>query len=159
MWFRRQTKIFSPRRLVFIMKMLSVFFWDTNSDIKCFCSLFNDVICIWQRTKLNVWMLGWVLSEESESIWKEVAVGCMIAGFRRDIDICTLLRYITQRWVVVLYRRFGTTYRSHLQGSKSPSLLGILDLWQWDRSVVPKRRHRTITELCVIYVKSAFQSL
>jgi hypothetical protein len=27
---------------------------------------------------------------------------------------------ITQRWVVVLYRRFGTTYRSNLQGSRSP---------------------------------------
>ena len=26
---------------------------------------------------------------------------------------------ITQRWVVVLYRRFGTIYRSHLQGSRS----------------------------------------
>jgi hypothetical protein len=25
-----------------------------------------------------------------------------------------------ERWVVVLYRRFGTTYRSHLQGSRSP---------------------------------------
>jgi hypothetical protein len=27
---------------------------------------------------------------------------------------------ITQRWVVVHYRRFGSTYRSHLQGSRSP---------------------------------------
>jgi hypothetical protein len=26
--------------------------------------------------------------------------------------------YITQRWVVILYRRFGTTYRSHLQGQE-----------------------------------------
>jgi hypothetical protein len=26
---------------------------------------------------------------------------------------------VTQRWVVVLYRRFGTTYRFHLQGSRS----------------------------------------
>jgi hypothetical protein len=32
----------------------------------------------------------------------------LISGFRRDV-------------AVVLYRRFGTTYRSHLQGSTSPS--------------------------------------
>jgi hypothetical protein len=30
-----------------------------------------------------------------------------------------LLWDVTQRWVVVTYRRFGTTYRSHLQGSGS----------------------------------------
>jgi hypothetical protein len=33
---------------------------------------------------------------------------------------------ITQRRVVIVYRRFGTTYRSHLQRSRSPSL-GLLD--------------------------------
>jgi hypothetical protein len=38
---------------------------------------------------------------------------------------------ITQRRVVILYRRFGTTYRSRL---------GLLDPWRWDRCVVPKRR-------------------
>jgi hypothetical protein len=27
---------------------------------------------------------------------------------------------ITKRWVVILYQRFGTTYRSHLQGSRIP---------------------------------------
>ena len=32
-----------------------------------------------------------------------------------------LLWDITQRWVVVLYRRFGTSYRSHLQGSRTPN--------------------------------------
>ena len=35
---------------------------------------------------------------------------------------------ITQRWVVVLYRRFGTTYRSHLQRSRSP--FGFLEPWR-----------------------------
>jgi hypothetical protein len=30
-----------------------------------------------------------------------------------------LFRDITQRRVVILYLRFGTTYRSHLQGSRS----------------------------------------
>jgi hypothetical protein len=30
---------------------------------------------------------------------------------------------ITRRRVVIVYRRFGTTYRSHLQGSGSPILI------------------------------------
>ena len=43
----------------------------------------------------------------------------MISGFRREIDeICSLFWEITQRVVVSLYRRFGTNYRSHLQGSR-----------------------------------------
>jgi hypothetical protein len=32
---------------------------------------------------------------------------------------------ITQRRMVIRYRRFGTTYRSHLQGS-SPRILGLV---------------------------------
>jgi hypothetical protein len=31
-----------------------------------------------------------------------------------------LFRDVTSRWVVVLYRCFGTSYRFHLQGSRSP---------------------------------------
>jgi hypothetical protein len=52
---------------------------------------------------------------------------------------------ITQRRVVILYRRFGTTYMFHLQGSRS--LLGPLS---WDRYVVPKHRYRITTLRCVI---------
>jgi hypothetical protein len=55
-----------------------------------------------------------------------------------------------QRWVVVLYRRFGTMYRFHLQVSRN-----LLDHWRWDRQVVPKRRHTTTTQRCVIYQKNA----
>jgi hypothetical protein len=63
---------------------------------------------------------------------------------------------ITQSWVVVLYRRFGTTLRSHIQGSRSPRfLLGFLNPWRWDRHVFPKHRYRTTTQLCVISQKSA----
>jgi hypothetical protein len=47
---------------------------------------------------------------------------------------------LTQRLMIILYRRFGTRYRSHRQGSRSPSPLGLLDFWRWDRYVVPKRR-------------------
>jgi hypothetical protein len=58
-----------------------------------------------------------------------------------DINLRTaLFGDITQRPMVILYRCFGTTYRSHLQGSISPILLGVLDPWRWDRYIVPKRR-------------------
>ena len=33
---------------------------------------------------------------------------------------CALFWGVTQRREVILYRRFGTTYRSHIQGSRSP---------------------------------------
>ena len=40
-----------------------------------------------------------------------------ISDFRRDInEFCTLLE-IAQFRLVIPYRRFGLTYRSHLQGS------------------------------------------
>jgi hypothetical protein len=42
----------------------------------------------------------------------------------------TLLWDITQRWVVLLYRRFGTTYPPHFQGSRSQKkLLGLVDFF------------------------------
>jgi hypothetical protein len=47
---------------------------------------------------------------------------------------------ITQRRVVTLYRRFGTTYRSHLQRSRSPFIWDFLTLEDGVRYVVPKRR-------------------
>ena len=66
---------------------------------------------------------------------------------------------ITQRQVVILYRRFGTTHRSHLQGSRNPRrkafFLRLLDPWKWNRYVVSKRRYITTTRRCVISQKSA----
>jgi hypothetical protein len=58
---------------------------------------------------------------------------------------CALFWDITQRRVVILYRRFGTTYRSQLQG--------LLDPRRWDIYVVPKRRYRITNLRCVIYQK------
>jgi hypothetical protein len=49
---------------------------------------------------------------------------------------------ITQRRVVVVCRRFVTTFRSHL------------DLWRWDRYVVLKRRYKNTTQRCIISQKS-----
>jgi hypothetical protein len=42
--------------------------------------------------------------------------------------ISALVRGVTQRRVVILYRRLGTTYRSHLQGSRSPRRVGFLTI-------------------------------
>jgi hypothetical protein len=50
-------------------------------------------------------------------------------------DICALLGYYAALSVVVLYRRFGTTYRSHLPGSSWNSwplnmgLIGYTETW------------------------------
>jgi hypothetical protein len=71
------------------------------------------------------------------------------------------------------YRRFGTTYPSHRQGSRSPrrvptfrdnvsvpssrvkkSKKRLIDPWRWGRYVVPKRRQRITTRRCVIPQKS-----
>jgi hypothetical protein len=51
---------------------------------------------------------------------------------------------ITQRRMVILYRRFGTTCRSHLQRSRSARRL--LYPRRWDRYVDPKRQdcHSTL---------------
>jgi len=71
------------------------------------------------------------------------------SGFHRDLDeICDLLVY-TQRKVVIPYRRFGTTYRSLIQGSR------FLDGWRLDRWVVPKRQYGIMKLGCVIAQKSA----
>ena len=44
-------------------------------------------------------------------------MGHCFAGLMVPDEICALWD-ITQRIVVIPYRRFGTTYRSHLQGSR-----------------------------------------
>ena len=65
---------------------------------------------------------------------------------------------VTQR-KVLLYWRFGTTFRSHLQG------LRRLDRWRWDCYVVPKRRYQTTLRCvttqktehfnqCIVYLRS-----
>jgi hypothetical protein len=52
------------------------------------------------------------ISENEGLVW----FLCVISGIRRDVDEIALFCDITRRWVLVIYRRFGTTYRSHLQG-------------------------------------------
>ena len=62
----------------------------------------------------------------------------------REVDRTAFLWFITQRVVVISYRTFGTTCRSHLRES------GVIDLLQWDLYVVPKRRWEYTTTCCVI---------
>ena len=59
---------------------------------------------------------------------------------------------IMQRLVVIMYRRFGTTYGSDLQGLSPRRLFRPC---RWDRYVVPKRRYRINIPRCVISQKSA----
>jgi len=44
---------------------------------------------------------------------------CVISGFRRETDQNCALTLITLRIMVISYGRFGTTYWSHLNGSRS----------------------------------------
>jgi hypothetical protein len=53
---------------------------------------------------------------------------------------------IAQNRVAILYRRFGTTYQSRLQGSSCALKMGLIRFF-------PKRRHRITTLRCVISQK------
>ena len=61
---------------------------------------------------------------------------------------------VTQRVEVISYQRFGTIYRSPLQGSRKQKDC-ILDPWKWYRSVVPKLRLEIATTVCVTTQDSA----
>jgi hypothetical protein len=56
--------------------------------------------------------LYWVSLWHLHSTWLQASAGVLMRS--------ALFWGITQRRVVILYWRFGTTYRSHLQGPKSP---------------------------------------
>jgi hypothetical protein len=43
----------------------------------------------------------------------------LMSGFRRDVMKSAVFWGITRCRVVIVYRRFGTTYRSHLPGQES----------------------------------------
>jgi len=58
---------------------------------------------------------------------KEVCVFSMMYNIKNVLNFCirvglrtVLFWVITQRGVVIYYRRFGTTYRSYLQGHNNP---------------------------------------
>jgi hypothetical protein len=49
---------------------------------------------------------------------RKEGIGMLVSGFRREVNENCALRVIMQRVVVIPYRRFGTTYPSHLQESR-----------------------------------------
>jgi hypothetical protein len=51
-------------------------------------------------------------TEQDDCPWFQASAAMLMTS--------ALLRVITQRRIVILYRRFGKTYPSHLQGSRSP---------------------------------------
>ena len=78
------------------------------------------------------------------------------SGFRRDVDkICALLGYYKASCGNCL-PTFRTTYRSHLQGSRSPRSSSWIS---WPLKTVPtrfpERRYRITSRRCVISQKSA----
>jgi len=68
----------------------------------------------------------------------------MISGFRHEVERSTLLWVITQRVVVIPYRRFETTYRSRLYGSRNPRREPATLGTRWRRTI-----HRPHLFLCV----------
>ena len=68
---------------------------------------------------------------------------CIISGFRREVDSCALFRVITPRVVVILYRRFETTYRTLPHGSRNPRRKPVTLGTRWLRTI-----HRAHVFLC-----------
>ena len=109
----------ATRRLVFVHPCCNVIFVSR-------CAL-SDGLCTVQCCGAIMWVRHVTLQNSH------------LLGSAHCIVITTLLyqtcykvRYsvfwdFTQRKLVVIYRRFGTTYRYHLQGSRSFNLFGLLD--------------------------------
>ena len=66
---------------------------------------------------------------------------CVISSFRLEVDEnCAFFRAVTQRLVVISYGSFGTTYRSHLQGSLEDGLYRNVGTCQSTLRNVPEER-------------------
>ena len=82
----------------------------------------------------------------------------MTSGFCREGDANCALWVITQQVVVISYRRFGTTYRSHLKG---PRIQKEETSWplKMRPKAFPKRRQGITTIRRVITQKTAVLKL
>ena len=96
-------------------------------------SLCHDINSFWiaYRGILGVFHVCWLIH-----ISFPVAVLLFTSERLSVYDVLTtaLFWFVTQRVVVISYRRLGTTYTSHPQGSWL-----ILESWGWDREVALKR--------------------
>ena len=96
----------------------------------------------------------------SESLWETKEDAWFQASPAMSIRSALFWDFMQHR-MVILYRRFGTTYRSHLQGSGNPrGILAFfffyyLEVEDVDRYVVPKRRIGITILRCVKYQKRA----
>jgi hypothetical protein len=107
------------------------------------CSVYVCVIVLWCLYWCKTAATGWKPNCSKKQQQQQFLASAAI------LKRSALFWGVTQRVMVILYRRFGTTYLSHLQGSR------FLDPWRWDRYVFPKRRCRFIIRCCVIPQKSA----
>jgi hypothetical protein len=71
----------------------------------------------------------------------------VISGFHRGLNKTVALLGLYEAYSTS-YRRFGTNYRPHLQGSSNPK--------RWDRKVVPRRRLLTANLRGVKYQKNEY---
>jgi hypothetical protein len=81
--------------------------------------------CTLNKNVLWEWTAWWKCGKAR--IIKKIGLLALPNVFVFDYELCTCMRSArssdrTQRWVVMLCRRFGTTYWFHLQGSKSPRI-------------------------------------
>jgi hypothetical protein len=76
-------------------------------------------------------------------VWWVLDTVCMISGFRLEVDRSALFWVITQRVVLIPYRRFETTCRSRLHGSRNPRRKPVTLGTQWRRTI-----HRPHLFLC-----------
>jgi hypothetical protein len=81
-------------------------------------------------------------------MFKALGLYWIPAKFAR-IVICALYCNFTQRTLVVGFRRFGTTYRSHLQGS-SIAFNKEVEICGAEKTLVEENRHR-IVQYCEEY--------
>jgi hypothetical protein len=91
---------------------------------------------------------GWTTGKIGDHFWTKVKI---LAWFQASAAMqmrSALFRDLTRRRLVILYRRFGTTCRSKLQGSSSPRR-------RWDWKVLVKCRSRIIDLCCVRSQNSA----
>jgi hypothetical protein len=86
-------------------------------------------------------------------------VHCLVVEGRENSGVLNFcIFWVITRRDVVWNRRFGITYRSHLQGSKCPNQEGLLHPWSSDRQVVLKRRYKTTVRRIITQKTEEFSS-
>ena len=77
----------------------------------------SNLLKIFLDTRRSCYREMWAISLGIRPLISRTECSFVIWDFSRDVDENCALWYITQPVLVIPYRRFGTTYRSQLQGS------------------------------------------